>query len=33
MGALRGAGLVSTRRSGRTALHLRTARAVDLLTG
>lgn len=33
LGALRGAGLVSTRRSGRTALHLRTARAVDLLTG
>ncbi|MFD6184695.1 hypothetical protein [Streptomyces goshikiensis] len=31
--ALRGAGTVSTRRSGRTALHLRTARAADPLTG
>ncbi|MFF4452243.1 hypothetical protein [Streptomyces goshikiensis] len=33
LGALRGAGPVSTRRSGRTALHLRTARAADLLPG
>ncbi|MCG5213602.1 DUF5937 family protein [Streptosporangium soli] len=31
LGALRGAGLVSTRRNGRTALHLRTERAAQLL--
>ncbi|MEU6781288.1 DUF5937 family protein [Nonomuraea angiospora] len=31
LGALRGAGLVSTRRKGRTALHLRTERADHLL--
>ncbi len=31
LGALRGAGLVSTRRKGRTALHLRTERATHLL--
>lgn len=31
LGALRGAGLVSTRRTGRTALHLRTDRATHLL--
>ncbi|MFF7178100.1 DUF5937 family protein [Streptomyces sp. NPDC008121] len=33
LGALRGAGLVSTQRSGRTALHLRTERATHLLGG
>lgn len=31
LGALRGAGLVSTQRNGRTALHLRTERANQLL--
>jgi DNA-binding transcriptional ArsR family regulator len=31
LGALRGAGLVSTQRTGRTALHLRTQRAAHLL--
>ncbi len=31
LGALRGAGLVSTERNGRTALHLRTERATHLL--
>ncbi|MFI6176804.1 DUF5937 family protein [Nonomuraea sp. NPDC051191] len=33
LGALRGAGLVSTQRRGRTALHLRTDRATHLLGG
>ncbi|MFJ2730183.1 DUF5937 family protein [Streptomyces collinus] len=33
LGALRGAGLVSTRRTGRTALHLRTERANHLMGG
>lgn len=33
LGALRGAGLVSTQRKGRTALHLRTERATHLMDG
>ncbi|MGW1005840.1 DUF5937 family protein [Streptomyces sp. NPDC002520] len=33
LGALRGAGLVSTQRTGRTVLHLRTERATHLLGG
>ncbi|GGT19632.1 DUF5937 family protein [Nonomuraea spiralis] len=33
LGALRGAGLVATQRRGRTALHLRTERATQLLGG